>query len=169
MFFLSLYAIFKNESHILKEWILHYLEEGVEHFYLIDNGSTDDYKPIIEQFKDKIPYYYIDQLEETIIKFIDSNKKIYILNTNDKLVQDYPISESCKQFIRKILTPTPELQKYIDKELSKLQKNNISQIFHIRTNDTIFFTDIDTNTNIEKSQFQYFNTKYLTELKILEK
>ena len=58
-------------------------------------------------------------------------------------------------------------QKYIDKELSKLQKYNISQIFHIRTNDTIFFTDIDTNTNIEKSQ--YFNTKYLTELKILEK
>ena len=42
--FLSVAAIFKNESHILAEWIEHYLKEGVDHFYLIDNGSTDDWK-----------------------------------------------------------------------------------------------------------------------------
>ena len=36
-------AMFKNESMIIKDWIEHYLREGVEHFYLIDNGSTDDY------------------------------------------------------------------------------------------------------------------------------
>ena len=40
---LSLIAIFKNESHILKEWIEHYINEGVDKFYLIDNGSTDNY------------------------------------------------------------------------------------------------------------------------------
>jgi hypothetical protein len=43
MYNLSVLAMFKNESMIIKDWIEHYLREGVEHFYLIDNGSTDDY------------------------------------------------------------------------------------------------------------------------------
>lgn len=50
---LCLVAIFKNESHILKEWVAHYINEGVEKFFLIDNGSSDNYlhclKPYIEQ------------------------------------------------------------------------------------------------------------------------
>lgn len=41
--FLSIIAIFKNESHILKEWISHHLFQGVDHFYLINNNSTDNY------------------------------------------------------------------------------------------------------------------------------
>jgi hypothetical protein len=43
MYQISVLAMFKNESMIIKNWIEHYLREGVEHFYLIDNGSTDDY------------------------------------------------------------------------------------------------------------------------------
>ena len=39
---LTVVAIFKNESHILGEWIKHYLREGVDAFLLVDNGSTDD-------------------------------------------------------------------------------------------------------------------------------
>ena len=31
--------MFKNESMIITEWIEHYLREGIDHFYLIDNGS----------------------------------------------------------------------------------------------------------------------------------
>lgn len=42
-YFLSIGAIFKNESHALTEWLDHYLSQEVEHFYLIDNGSSDDY------------------------------------------------------------------------------------------------------------------------------
>jgi hypothetical protein len=45
--------MFKNEAWIIKEWIEHYLKEGVEHFYLIDNGSTDDYE---EKISDYINY-----------------------------------------------------------------------------------------------------------------
>ena len=55
--FLSVFAIFKNESHIIKEWIEHYLSEGVEHFWLIDNGSTDDYESEIQQYIDKITLF----------------------------------------------------------------------------------------------------------------
>lgn len=55
---LSVFAIFKNEAHIFKEWIEHYLNEGVDHFYLIDNGSTDNYKDVIKPYSDKITLFY---------------------------------------------------------------------------------------------------------------
>jgi hypothetical protein len=51
---LSILAMFKNESWIIKEWIDHYIMEGVDHFYLIDNGSTDDYEDKIKDYIDKI-------------------------------------------------------------------------------------------------------------------
>jgi hypothetical protein len=50
---LSLIAIFKNESHILKEWIEHYINEGVDNFYLIDNDSEDNYIDILKPYVDK--------------------------------------------------------------------------------------------------------------------
>jgi hypothetical protein len=53
MYNLSLLAMFKNESWIIKEWISHYLLEGVDHFYLIDNGSNDNYEEKIKEYKDK--------------------------------------------------------------------------------------------------------------------
>ena len=43
-------AIFKNEEEILEEWLLHYINEGCYHFFLIDNGSTDNYKVIINKY-----------------------------------------------------------------------------------------------------------------------
>ena len=43
-------AIFKNESEILEEWINHYINEGCLQFFLIDNGSTDNYLPIINKY-----------------------------------------------------------------------------------------------------------------------
>ena len=42
--------MFKNESHILKEWIEHYLREGVDTFLLIDNDSSDGYKTILDPY-----------------------------------------------------------------------------------------------------------------------
>ena len=47
---LAVGAIFKNESHILEEWITHYLKEGVEHFFLINNGSTDTFMDTINKY-----------------------------------------------------------------------------------------------------------------------
>lgn len=39
----SILAIFRNEQHAIVEWIEHYLQFGAEHFFLIDNNSTDNY------------------------------------------------------------------------------------------------------------------------------
>ena len=47
---LCLIAIFKNESHILKEWIEHYLNQGVDKIFLVDNGSTDNYYSILQPY-----------------------------------------------------------------------------------------------------------------------
>lgn len=66
MHFLSVGAIFKNESTALEEWITHYIQEGVDHFYLIDNGSTDNYADILRKydcitlFKDARQHIQID-------------------------------------------------------------------------------------------------------------
>ncbi len=72
MYYLSVGAIFKNESHILSEWLQHYLSEGVDHFYLIDNGSNDNYMPLLER--------YID--DGTVTLFVDSkpNSQIELYN-----------------------------------------------------------------------------------------
>jgi hypothetical protein len=47
---LCLVAIFKNESHILKEWVEHYLNQGVDKIFLVDNGSTDNYYSILQPY-----------------------------------------------------------------------------------------------------------------------
>lgn len=47
---LCLVAIFKNESEIIDEWINHYINEGVDHFFLIDNNSTDNYDQILKKY-----------------------------------------------------------------------------------------------------------------------
>lgn len=75
-----LFAIFKDESHIIKEWLEHYLNEGVDHFFLIDNGSTDDYKTLIEPHMDKITLF-VDQAKyqqpELYNKYVFPNIKRY--------------------------------------------------------------------------------------------
>jgi hypothetical protein len=47
---LAVGAIFKNEGHCLKEWIEHYLSVGAEHFYLINDQSTDNYADILKPY-----------------------------------------------------------------------------------------------------------------------
>lgn len=49
LFNLVLVTFFKNEALNIREFIRHYINEGVEHFYMIDNGSTDNYLEIINR------------------------------------------------------------------------------------------------------------------------
>jgi len=48
--YLSVASVFKNESWNLKEWILHYKHHGVDHIYLVNDFSDDDYMSILEPF-----------------------------------------------------------------------------------------------------------------------
>ena len=47
---LVIVSIFKNEAVAMKEWLSHYVNQGVEHFYLINNGSTDNWESQIKGF-----------------------------------------------------------------------------------------------------------------------
>ena len=40
---LGILTYFKNERSILYEWLTHYKKWGVDHVWLIDNGSQDNY------------------------------------------------------------------------------------------------------------------------------
>lgn len=42
-YFLGVLTYFKNERSSIYEWILHYKKWGVDHIWMIDNGSEDDY------------------------------------------------------------------------------------------------------------------------------
>lgn len=50
---LCLVSVFKNESAILREWLVHYINQGVDHFFLTDNGSTDNYMEILKEYIEK--------------------------------------------------------------------------------------------------------------------
>ena len=50
---LSIISQFKNESTNFEEWLSHYTEQGVDHFYLIDDDSTDAYQPFLIPYQRK--------------------------------------------------------------------------------------------------------------------
>jgi len=50
---LTVAAMFKNEGHIIQEWIEHYIKRGIDHFYLINDGSTDDFLEKIQVYIDQ--------------------------------------------------------------------------------------------------------------------
>jgi len=45
--YLSICCIFKDEAPYLEEWLRFYDLVGVDHFYLYDNGSTDQFVPVL--------------------------------------------------------------------------------------------------------------------------
>ena len=72
---LGLGCIFCNESHIMQEWITFYLKFGVEHFYMINNNSTDEssFRSILE------PY-----IQMNIITLFESTEKYKQVHLYDK-------------------------------------------------------------------------------------
>ena len=47
---LAVVAILKDEGHYLKEWLDYHLLAGVDHFYLYNNDSSDNYAEIIAPY-----------------------------------------------------------------------------------------------------------------------
>jgi hypothetical protein len=68
MYYLSVLAQFKNETSNLKLWLNHHIWQGVQHFYLIDNGSTDNPLTILAPYIKKgfVTYFYRPKLYSQI-------------------------------------------------------------------------------------------------------
>lgn len=61
MYFLSVGAIFRNESHCIQEWIEHYLNQGVDHFYLINDNSTDNSVELLHKYTNHITLFHSNE------------------------------------------------------------------------------------------------------------
>jgi len=74
MHYLSVIAIFKNETMNLKIWLDHYIWQGVEHFYLIDNDSDDNPMNILKEYIDNgyVTYHFGPEkhIQDSHIRFI---------------------------------------------------------------------------------------------------
>lgn len=68
-------AIFKNEAHILEEWIRHYLNRGVSHIYLVNDDSTDDYSSVVAKFTEKVSVF-----DNDVFSFDLGSRRMYIYN-----------------------------------------------------------------------------------------
>jgi hypothetical protein len=77
---LSVLAQMKNETINLKIWINHYLWQGVDKIYLIDNGSTDEPLKILQ------PY-----IDNGILVYISLPEKYKQLEHYKKVIQDEDI------------------------------------------------------------------------------
>lgn len=80
MHYLSVLAIFKNETMNLKLWIEHYLWQGVDHFYLIDNGSDDNPLSILNEYINNgiVSYFFLPERHKQVdhYRFVFDNEKI---------------------------------------------------------------------------------------------
>ena len=101
---LAVVAIFKDEGKYLKEWLDYHLLAGVEHFYLYNNDSSDDYEKILapyvennlvtlKNFPGKLQMYpaYHDAIENfrfecRYMAFIDLDEFIFP-KTNQSVVE----------------------------------------------------------------------------------
>lgn len=52
-YYSSICGIFKNEGKYIKEWIDYHIVTGVEHFYLYNNFSSDNFESIIKPYIEK--------------------------------------------------------------------------------------------------------------------
>jgi hypothetical protein len=55
---LSVGAVFKNEAPYLKEWIEHYLARGVDHLYLINDFSDDNFIDVLKPYEKHITLFH---------------------------------------------------------------------------------------------------------------
>ena len=49
---IAVIGMFKNEAVNMREWLEHYLEQGIEHFLLLDNDSSDAWQGQLAGFED---------------------------------------------------------------------------------------------------------------------
>ena len=57
MNYLSIGAMFKDEASCIEEWLQHYIKRGVDHFYLINDNSTDNFLEVLSPYSKLITLF----------------------------------------------------------------------------------------------------------------
>jgi len=109
------------------------------------NVVPHKYSDYVYNNKDNVDYVCYGEVENYIIR---NNSGVMMILTND-FYSDVPISYDCKNFIKKIFTPTDIFNKFIKNRLSKIPflKYNI---LHYRINDNEFLK------KAEDLNYEYF-------------
>jgi len=70
-------GVFKNEAHVLSEWIQHYLLRGIDHIYLVNDNSTDNFMPIINTFAGKVTLFHNEIVTKDLGRQIQISDKYF--------------------------------------------------------------------------------------------
>lgn len=161
MFHTSVLSIFKNETMNLKLWIEHYLWQGIEHFYLIDNGSDDNPLNILQEYIDKglVTYYFLPE------KHKQEQHYRYVFNTEILKEKTYWL----------IVCDLDEFFYGVDKKLTTKIKSLENYYDYILCNWQMFGSDglkeqpEDIRTAITHRQSKlHINTKYIFKTSLVE-
>lgn len=87
-YYLSICAIFKNEAPYLREWIEYHKMIGVEHFYLYNNFSNDNYLEVLAEY-----------IESGLVSLIDWPMKQGQMSAYRNCVENYGDSTNWIGFI----------------------------------------------------------------------
>ena len=101
---LAVVAIMKDEELYVKEWIDYHLLAGVNHFYIFNNGDSEEFKNILQPYIDKnivtlLPRDYPGDFKVQIIQYNDVVKKY-------KFFCRYMAFVDCDEFIFPKSKPT---------------------------------------------------------------
>ena len=74
---LAVVTIFKDEARYLEEWLNYHLAAGVEHFYLYDDGSTDNPREVLEPYieAELVDYFPVTGENMTIPVYNDAVRR----------------------------------------------------------------------------------------------
>lgn len=124
----------KVEKHEFSEYVLN----NKHKVNYVCYGAVEDYLKNIQSESD-----------------LDSENKVYLILTNDFFELE-EIDNDCKNFIKKIFTPTEIFQQFILNKINKIPFNKYS-IFHYRVNDNEF---LNKNEEINYDVFLNHLLKY---------
>ena len=94
-YFLVVLAIFKNEKIAMKEWLQHYMRQGVDHFYLVNNNSTDNWIPetlnaSVTIFTDNESHKQVDHYNNYYLEMIKKDAEWVIVCDLDEFIYAKP-------------------------------------------------------------------------------
>lgn len=117
MVYCVLTAILKNESSILKEWLEHYVKQGIQKFILIDNGSTDNTAEILQAYMTSglVEYVYDPVRHDQIGKY---NR--YILPRVKALSVDWLVVVDLDEFIYARNNRLVDYLQYVSEDIGQI-------------------------------------------------
>ena len=144
--------------------------------YLINPNHP--YHHLVKDNKDNIEYFYIDKLKAAFQKSpvktqdlekpkrkysVNDNDNVFMLTTNDRIIETLPITDDCKEFILSIFTPKPEFKLYFEnyvKNILNIEHNY--GICHFRLGDDFLIKYENKMYDIEKFLNKYITNDYIS-------